>query len=408
MDIASAIAKNTVRLNAEPDNAPRGCTLLSQNSACRELIKELFRFEGWPEPVVADSLDKRTLQEIVIIEIFGVEDILSEVRKFAHSIPHHTGVIIFGTEDAISTMRGLKELGFYYVLWPADKQELADFIAHVVRNQRHLRGVSKNRIAKEIAVIGTKGGIGTSMLSLELGAQMARKGSDTVLVDYKYENSDVDVLLGQAEFSRFDVGGLELQMVEQDQHGADTYLHEIGRNYNLLALGADLAISELNKYTELLVNMLQRQVHFIFKDYSGSLDFPLDIPRLCRDNHQIVVLIEPSIASVRRARELLKQIEDYQFHRKRKVRVFKVLNFHRPDDSFHLSEWEVVRFLGAEPDVTIGFNKKYCRSLLDGDRSSSLLRDGNSPFRQLASLIAGKKRSTAGGLTNKLKRVVCL
>ncbi|WP_051326499.1 AAA family ATPase [Aliagarivorans taiwanensis] len=392
MDIPKAINLSLVdQAKHAKDDAPRGATLITQNRECRRLFEEAFRFEGWQVPkVVSDyQFDKDNLEELVIIDLTDESDVLSEARTLSNSLPHHKGVVIVGCEDAISTLRGLKALGFYYVYWPVDKQEMVEFISHVTRNQRRLMGVSRQRRAKKIAVVACKGGVGSSTVGIELSAMLAEEGGETVMVDYQYSGSNLDVLLGQEQFNRFDVTGMDIRMLEQDQHGVSSYLHNVQSNLSLLALEAELAVKETNKYTQLLVEMLERQVNFIVKDYSASLDFPLNIPQLCSDNDQIILVMDPCVSTVRRAQRILKEIDDYFFSRDNNLRVISVVNCHRPEKAFSLSHDEVVRYLGKAPDIYHGFDRRYARTLLQGKRLIKQHPRAAKPLRELSKLVLG-------------------
>ncbi|TOO92001.1 chromosome partitioning protein ParA, partial [Vibrio parahaemolyticus] len=79
----------------------------------------------------------------------------------------------------ISTLRSLKDMGFYYVFWPVNKQEIADFLIHVNKNLKTFSGVSQKRKAKRVAVVGSKGGVGTSLITTELSSLLSTQGSDT-------------------------------------------------------------------------------------------------------------------------------------------------------------------------------------------------------------------------------------
>ncbi|WP_419239198.1 hypothetical protein [Photobacterium leiognathi] len=150
------LSKSLVNKVASPaeNNTPAGCSVFFQTEACVELINEVFSFEGWNTPTCIklsatdEPIDANDLQSIVIVELNQSSNVVEDAKNFANRIPNHKGVVVIGKEDAITTLRSLKEMGFYYLFWPVTKQEFIDFLRHVHTNQQQFAGVSQNRKAK--------------------------------------------------------------------------------------------------------------------------------------------------------------------------------------------------------------------------------------------------------------------
>ncbi len=93
-----------------------GCTLFYQSQECLNLVQEVFRFEGWndPECVKANAgLTKLTEQQsshIVILELNESNNVVEDAKSCASKLPTHKGVVVIGKEDAISTLRSLKDM----------------------------------------------------------------------------------------------------------------------------------------------------------------------------------------------------------------------------------------------------------------------------------------------------------
>ncbi|RUM49118.1 MAG: chromosome partitioning protein ParA, partial [Marinomonas sp.] len=147
--------------------------LFSQTAECEELVLEAYRFEGIAPPVVIKNDDAEISEhvrhseiEIVIVELNNSKDVSADAERISHLLPNHASVIVIGSEDAISTIRNLKEIGFYYLFWPITKQELIDFVRSVSENRkRHSnRGPGQNRRAKYISIVGAKGGVGATFV----------------------------------------------------------------------------------------------------------------------------------------------------------------------------------------------------------------------------------------------------
>jgi len=112
-DLAKAVSKSTEKEKVQ--NGPSGCSLFYQTSDCKSLLQEVFRFEGWSEPDCLRSdlsvIDINNLQEIIILELNQSKNVVEDAKAFASRLPNHKGIVVIGKEDAITTLRGLKEMG---------------------------------------------------------------------------------------------------------------------------------------------------------------------------------------------------------------------------------------------------------------------------------------------------------
>ncbi len=92
-----------------------------QTEACVELINEVFSFERLEHHQHAmlsatdEPIDANDLQSIVIVEL-NQSSIVVEDKNFANRIPNHKGVVVIGKEDAITTLRSLKEMFLLSIL----------------------------------------------------------------------------------------------------------------------------------------------------------------------------------------------------------------------------------------------------------------------------------------------------
>ncbi|MCA2417978.1 chromosome partitioning protein ParA, partial [Vibrio chemaguriensis] len=159
----------------------------------------MFEFEGWAAPtcIKQSAVPKNFYSEqsgnMVILELSESQDIVTDAQRLTNQMPTHKGIVVIGTEDSISVLRQLKDIGFYYLFWPINKHEFADFIMNVHRNLQTYTGVSKQRRAKRVAVVGSKGGIGTPFIATEISSKLASNDIDNILVDHQYNNSNIDV-----------------------------------------------------------------------------------------------------------------------------------------------------------------------------------------------------------------------
>ncbi|WP_318495373.1 AAA family ATPase [Photobacterium leiognathi] len=388
---------------------PSGCSVFYQTQECLELVNEVFRFEGWKEPECSkfslqnEKTDAAQLQEIIILELNQSKSVIEDAKNFANRIPNHKGVIVIGQEDAITTLRGLKEMGFYYVFWPVNKQEFTDFLRHVHKNQQQFAGVSQNRKAKRVAVIGTKGGVGNSLITTELSSYLADSGAQTIMVDRQYHNSNIDILLGLKKYQKHDANNLEYQLHDMDEASANDYLTKVTDKLKVLSLEGTEPVEKLVSYTNNIADLLIRHANFIIDDYSASVDFSLDLESIAAKNNIIVLIIEPTISSIRTAQSYLQYIENLRssVHNDRRILLF--LNIHRPAGAFSLAQHEIETYLDRKVDVVLPYNKMLATELLEGKRIYKQEDSTSGAITNLALKIKGKTQKVKQTPLTKIK-----
>ncbi|MDP5253174.1 MULTISPECIES: chromosome partitioning protein ParA [unclassified Vibrio] len=376
-------------------NGIASAALYYQSQECFDLVTEVFRFEGWDEPdalrrSVKDSkINPKQVQQIVILELTESHNVVEEAREFASKVPTHKGVVVIGKEDAISTLRALKDMGFYYVFWPVNKQEFADFLMHVNRNLQTFSGVSEKRKAKRVGMVGVKGGVGTSFISAELCSYLAGQQTDTILVDHQYNNTNLDILFAIREFQPRSVDEFTAPLHEMDESGALSYIYEVRKNLRLLAISGDMPAENIFNYNQTLCELLSRNTNFIVEDFSGSVDFKVEAQMLVDTFDVLVVVFEPSVSSIRSARKLRERIESIQLTLSKKTRLLLVANYHRPPTSFVIKSDEMKKYLGAEVDLEFAYSKNLAHIVIDGKQAHKHDRAIATSVDKLARLING-------------------
>ncbi|MGR5094678.1 AAA family ATPase [Vibrio maritimus] len=395
-DLTKALSNKSKVVQQQNATGVAGCTLYYQSTECLELVREIFRFEGWNDPDCVKfnhRVTKLTTEQsshIIVLELNESDDVVRDAKEFASRLPTHKGVVVIGKEDAISTLRALKEMGFYYVFWPVNKTEFADFLTHVNKNLQTFSGVSQKRKAKRVAIVGSKGGVGTSFIASELTSMLAAQGTDGLLVDHQYDNSNVDVLLALKSFKPRVIDEFSAPLHEMDEEGALSYLHSVRKNFRLLALDGDMSQDNILVYSQTLCELLSRNTNFIVEDFSGSVNFKLE-PQMLVDNFDVVVLVvDPSVSSMRSAKRLLERLRNIQLTLSTKTRVITVVNYHRPAPSFVIQKGEISKYLGSPVDMDMPYSKHLEHIIIDGKSAHKHDRHINRCFGQLIKLINGQ------------------
>ena len=409
-DLAKAVSKSTEKEKLK--KGPSGCSLFYQTNECKSLLEEVFRFEGWSAPdclrnnVSTDDININNLQEIIILELNHSQNVVEDAKAFASRLPNHKGIVVIGKEDAITTLRGLKNMGLYYLFWPINKQDTSDFLRHMHSNIARFAGVSQNRKAKKVAVIGSKGGVGTTLISAEIASKLSSLGTDTILVDHQYHDSNIDIILGLKNFEKYNVENLGLQFHDADEDSAADYLLPVNKKLRILALQGDNSVADLLGYSHNIIDVLHRQANFIIEDYSASVSFQLDIPLLVKRVDMVVLVVEPTVSSVRNTRKIIESITLQQQLGQRELRLFVMLNAHRPDNYFPLTPKEVAVHLEHPIDVVLPYSRHAATMLLEGKRlymHNSVL---SSAFSDISQLLHGKLLDSNNSSKLSLKHLI--
>lgn len=404
-DLAKAVTK-TAEQHVQKQG-PRSSHLFYQDEACRKTVESCFVFEGWNEPVsmrlsASQKLDPKQLSDIVILELTQSVDVIEDAKRFATKVPNQKGVIVIGTENSITTLRGLKEMGFYYVFWPINRGEFTQFIRHVSASQEKFFGVSENRRAKRVAVIGAKGGVGTSYVSTFISKVLAEKGSQCILVDHHYRNTNIDIFLGLKQYHKRDNDELSGHMFDLDQESAENYLTKIDDHLSVLALEGQSTIQANYDITTSVCDLLTRRGNFIVEDYSAGNGVDYKLTDLMRNQDIFVVVLDPSIASVRSAKRIIDTIAEHNESNMAEKRILIVTNCHKPEGAFALSRKEVEHYLSRKVDLYKPFDKKQVQSILTGQVLAAEKRRSESII-SIATLIEGETKSSRRSFSQRMK-----
>ncbi|SON51888.1 AAA family ATPase [Vibrio tapetis] len=398
LDLTSAL-KATESLTETKEGL--NSALFYQSEHCQRLVQEVFSFDSLGEPDLLEMkptawnefFETNTIRlDLVLIELTECDDVIAKIAELSPQIPNTASVVVIGKEDAISTIRSLKEMGFYYVFWPVVKAELSDFMRHVVRNHHGGKGLGKERKAKRIAVIGAKGGVGCSLVACELASFLHKEThSRVMLVDHNYRDSNLDVLLGIDEYEKLDMNKSSVQVSQLDEDSAQGLMQKVCSGISLLAVdGEKAAIDDCTKQTDVMVSLLLRRYNMVVEDFSSSVEFPIDYLHLCEHFDSILVVTDPTVSAVRSAKRVLHNLDIAARNSLKTPRSLLVLNQHRTYRDGVLYAQEIEQQLKRKVDVEIGYEKDIPSVLLSGKRFTDMRGKFSTRMLNLASLVLGR------------------
>jgi pilus assembly protein CpaE len=229
------------------------------------------------------------------------------------------------------------------------------------------KAVTRNRKSTErgaesgslIAVLGSKGGVGKTVSSTNLGAALAKSGRRTALVDLDLQFGDVALALGLApETTLFDLavsgGGLDADKL-------DDFMLRHSSGLRVLAAPArpDQAVSVTAQMMTTVYALLREEFDFIVVDTPPA--FTSEVIATVDVANWICMVAMFDALSLKNTRLGLDTLE-LMGHPAEQVRV--VLN--RAGTNVGISDTDAVQILGRKPDVLVPSDREIPISINDG------------------------------------------
>mgnify|MGYP001281114919 CR=1 FL=1 len=392
-DLVDILKKDSAQ-TADENQKEITSVLFYQTEKCQVLVKEAYRFEGLVTPAISSNSDEKIKEhvrneniEIVIIELNESNDVSSDAEHISHLLPNDASVIVIGSEDAISTIRNLKRMGFYYLFWPITKIELIEFVVSVHENKN--RGLGKKRKAKQISVIGCSGGVGTTLLCSEIAYQLSEsKKSSCVLVENDYQGGNLDIMLGMEKFEKRQIrsGAFATTL---DNTSALSLLTKHTRLLSVLSLTSNtLSNSEIKEYTKTVTEQIAVDANFIIDDLSSIARQNFNKEELVDISDCVILILSPTVSSLRDAARIRQKFNEEG--EENKLRIFMVLNYIMPESCATITQTEAEKYLHQNVDVVIPYIKKLDAKILERKRISEMGGGAGRSIAKLTSLIVGE------------------
>ncbi len=240
----------------------------------------------------------------LLIEIASKETAIADLNSLAEVCEPDVKVIVCGDINELSFYKQLMDFGVdEYLLKPFTESDLVATFNKINSPKQNSQAETTTNPAKKIAVIGTRGGSGSTSLALNLGLLIAKKNqTPTVLVDFDSQFGTVSLDL-DLEPSRGFKEALE-KPERVDSMFLDRLL--IRRDEVFSILSSEESFEEEYKISEesgvLLIAGLEKKFQTII----------CEMPRFLRKHHlkainvidDIIIISEPSVAGLRDAMRL--------------------------------------------------------------------------------------------------------
>jgi pilus assembly protein CpaE len=211
-------------------------------------------------------LSEERSPNVLVVDISGVDLPISEIHKLAEVCEPGVTVIVLGDRNDIGLYRDLLQAGITdYIVKPLTPYLVAKSVQAAIEGERAARISEKQ--AKLVAFIGTRGGVGSTTLAVNLAWHLANKQNRRIaLLDLDLHNGDSGLMLNLKPTSglrealenpiRVDSIFVERAMAMHGERlfvlGAEESLHD---DVNISVDGV-----------EALISVLRAQFHYLIVD----------------------------------------------------------------------------------------------------------------------------------------------
>jgi len=243
--------------------------------------------------------------DLVIIEVDDIGDgFLEKLEALAGNCVEGTEAIIVGPENDVELYRKLVGLGVSdYLVSPLDQDKLIGVISKTLINKI---GLSDCRL---VAVIGSKGGVGTTSVSQILAWDISEKlKQKTMLLDAAGSWGTIGISFGMEPSSTF-IEAIRTGTEGSDEDMERMYYKASGR-LSLLATGGDpLLEEEINTDDyERLVDRIMLKYPVVVVDLSGASNEVRN--RILSRAHEITIVSTPLLPALRGAKTLMVEVKN--------------------------------------------------------------------------------------------------
>ncbi|NOH53530.1 P-loop NTPase [Vibrio coralliilyticus] len=288
---------------------------------------------------------------VIVLDAIGRS--IDEVEEQIHHIIHRTGskVVVVGDNENIAFYRNVIASGAAeYLINPVDVDSLKNVDLSPVNHS--------NNTGKVIAVVGTKGGVGASTIVSNLACSLVRSNHSVAVADMDFAAGDLDL--------QFDVQGNtalvemlqypeRLEPVVYERSGIQTE-PRLTLFTGYLPLDREPFWPEKNALDHFKKFCLQHADNLVLDVPAFSTRDQVGISAI-RNADVRVIVVEPTLASIRNAGQLLALLEVGSAGNEKKNVI--VLNHTKSNRASLITESDVNRSLGAHVDVSIPFEPKH-------------------------------------------------
>ncbi|MCW5751526.1 MAG: P-loop NTPase [Alphaproteobacteria bacterium] len=281
----------------------------TSDEAQSALLRQALAGSGIPRAEVRPGNAEAALQEIgagqrpdfLIVDIEAGETAMFDISALAAATEGRTAILALGQANDIAFYRNLRAAGAgEYLLKPASAEQI---LAALAERAATRGGHAAGGEARTVAVIGARGGLGASGISIGIAWILAEeRGQRTALVD-------LDLQFGTIPLSLDIAPGRGLrEALEQPDRIDSLFIERASEKVgaNLFVLGSEEPIEDRLTLSEAavstLLGALREKCQWIVLDLPRGAG--LQHARILAEASHVVVLAEPTLAGIRDAMRL--------------------------------------------------------------------------------------------------------
>lgn len=322
------------------------------------LLGRCVIMRGGVKKAIEYLMEQRSPQ-LLIVDISGVELPLSQIHALADVCEPGTTVVVLGDHNDVGLYRDLLEAGVsQYIVKPMTRELLQKALTS--KSSHDIGGRATLKLGKIVSFIGSRGGVGTTTLAVNMAWHLANKqGRRVALVDLDLQHGDCGMLFNNKPTPGFrDALSNPLRL---DALLLDRIMTQIGER--LFVLGSEESLTDNVQFSpssiDTLYSVLRSQFHYIV----------VDIPRIAAPAYRRalemadrrIVVVDPTMRSMRDAVRVARMFEDDDVpiaERPIDHRTIFVVNRVGETGQHGLNPQEIKKVLQTEPVSIIPFLPK--------------------------------------------------
>ncbi|HEU0021744.1 MAG TPA: P-loop NTPase [Dehalococcoidia bacterium] len=249
---------------------------------------------GYGTRAVSLALD--THPDIILVTVEEpVGRALETVEALANVLPSTPAIICSSIDDPEAIRRAMRMGARDYIALPVHPHQLEEAVNTVLlqeeRRQMCLTGQLNHQLGRGtvITVTGGKGGIGKSVISVNLALGLGRHtGMSVAILDADTEFGDVATMLDISP--SYSVKDLISQLAQVDRHNISDFQTEYGDSVRVLAASNDEEVWTNCSSDDLknIIDLLAQTHDFVVVDTAGSFD---RLVRACVESSTLTLVV---------------------------------------------------------------------------------------------------------------------
>lgn len=289
--------------------------------------------------------------DLLMVETTNIDDGFTQrLEVLAGSCSEDTSAVVIGPVNDVYLYRKLIKMGVSdYLVRPIRKDTLAEVISKALIEKL---GTTESRL---IAFVGSKGGVGTSILAQSTAWGIStRLDHKTIILDAAGGWSYLSVAMGSEPVTTLAEASRASMATEQDSFRR--MIVSPSEKISVLASGADMMLDDViaPESLENILNKLMIQYPAVVVDLSGA---SATVKRMVMHKaHEVVIVTTPTLPALRSARSLLMEIKEVRGGSDKDIEL--VINMKDLAAGAEVSTADIAAAMGRKPAMTIPFNPK--------------------------------------------------